>query len=406
MRNTCGLYMAEPNTIALLRETPRVSSVWWLNRYIQASIFEGRESDLTYMPYNSMVLVDYGFINCRTVEDRRLLFDLYKPFFANHESNSMNLHRACMKGRLYEHFTEDLGYRLRRKKFTSSQVYVGPDAQCKVNGIRCASVLGTPFVSKLIRFERKLERVRATIQQTPPPRKRTVEHAGNPNTRALTGPQRSALSTSVTNGYLTLSKLVSSVMYVDLVPSTSSNKSCRYSIESILLAVSKSFSLLSALDHNDNTRVSLKYLSEILFPPFVYGELDQILSPSVNHNLYSYPTFLKDEDSNPTLHVEACVETRPDDDFAEDAPTQQRHQYLLLKPYHYVPIDRIAIPHIPHPRRSELRGVTVVLVALSRYIFPSLNTRRPRAPVKYLSGKIAMSDIVDFPVSGDFEVSP
>lgn len=92
-------------------------SVWDLKEYIKNKIASGKESDKTYSPIPS-VYVDYGFFNCASTEEHRMLVDLYKDFFVlevEEKANSRKLHSACVRGRLFAFFTEDLLFKLEPK---------------------------------------------------------------------------------------------------------------------------------------------------------------------------------------------------------------------------------------------------------------------------------------------------
>lgn len=117
MIKACGIHIVDPYIATFLTETPEpVRSVWWLHQYIENVVTGGHESNPSFMPMNPIILTDYGFMNCKTPEDHRLLIDLYKSFFADMDSDPLALHDACMEGRLFRYFTDDQKCQLRQKK--------------------------------------------------------------------------------------------------------------------------------------------------------------------------------------------------------------------------------------------------------------------------------------------------
>lgn len=111
------LAISDPFVIDVLSGSPNSSkSVWYLKQYIEVKVIHGQESDTTRLPTPS-VAVDYGFLNCTSVEEHRMLVDLYKGFFALEEkANPLELHASCIQGRLFAYFVEDLMFKLKPKK--------------------------------------------------------------------------------------------------------------------------------------------------------------------------------------------------------------------------------------------------------------------------------------------------
>ncbi|KAI0742194.1 hypothetical protein BC629DRAFT_254024 [Irpex lacteus] len=57
--------------------------------------------------------VDYGFSNCANSEKPgKPLFNLYKTFFEMRHADPLKLHAACVEGRLFKFFTEDISIKL------------------------------------------------------------------------------------------------------------------------------------------------------------------------------------------------------------------------------------------------------------------------------------------------------
>lgn len=111
-----GIGITNASITDVLSETPdRNKSVWDLKQFMENKKIHGPE-DTTHHPTRS-VSVDYGFLNCETQEEYKLLFDLYKGFFALRSAEKpLELHRACIQGRLFEYFTQDLKFKIQQKK--------------------------------------------------------------------------------------------------------------------------------------------------------------------------------------------------------------------------------------------------------------------------------------------------
>jgi hypothetical protein len=113
--NKHGLAITDPYVLDLLSSPHFRKSVWDLKTYVEIKTINSPE-DTAVQPENS-VRVDYGFINCKTAEDHKMLFDVYKGFFLLQESaNPIELHNACIEGRLFTYFAKDLGFKLRPTK--------------------------------------------------------------------------------------------------------------------------------------------------------------------------------------------------------------------------------------------------------------------------------------------------
>lgn len=68
-----------------------IPSVWYLQLFTQTSDMDPTRS----------VYVDYGFSNCRTIEEKFALKGVYKKLLETHVDR-MELHAACISGKLYE----------------------------------------------------------------------------------------------------------------------------------------------------------------------------------------------------------------------------------------------------------------------------------------------------------------
>ncbi|KAJ7492114.1 hypothetical protein FB451DRAFT_1021003 [Mycena latifolia] len=93
----------------VLRGSPGVfPSVWYLKQFVMAE--EGNA------PIPS-ITVDYGFMNClNNEEETSLLKDLYTQIFALPRLDPMNLHEACIQGKLYDHVGQLLKLKKRDQK--------------------------------------------------------------------------------------------------------------------------------------------------------------------------------------------------------------------------------------------------------------------------------------------------
>ena len=54
------------------------------------------------------VVGHYGFANCKTLGDVKILRDVYKSFFTIRGANPLELHQACMRGEIYEYLAAKL----------------------------------------------------------------------------------------------------------------------------------------------------------------------------------------------------------------------------------------------------------------------------------------------------------
>ncbi|KAJ3569498.1 hypothetical protein NP233_g5010 [Leucocoprinus birnbaumii] len=86
------------------------NSVWDLKQYIKGKSTPG--VDTSHLQPVPSVMVDYGFINCQRESEHKLLFNVYKRFFDMESADPFQLHGACLEGRLFHYFTEDLGMTL------------------------------------------------------------------------------------------------------------------------------------------------------------------------------------------------------------------------------------------------------------------------------------------------------
>ncbi|KAI9057685.1 hypothetical protein FKP32DRAFT_1598077 [Trametes sanguinea] len=79
--------------------SPRsVKTVWELKNYIDVLV----SSDALSRPQPSPPLkADYGYVNCRTPEERTLLDEAYKRLFMETSADPLELHRACLEGDLF-----------------------------------------------------------------------------------------------------------------------------------------------------------------------------------------------------------------------------------------------------------------------------------------------------------------
>ena len=81
----------------LLRGPSGRKSVWLLKRFIAQEDSAPQASSNMH----PAVVVDYGFMNCRSDSERRQLKRVYKAFFENHNGDPLALHEAAIKGNIH-----------------------------------------------------------------------------------------------------------------------------------------------------------------------------------------------------------------------------------------------------------------------------------------------------------------
>jgi hypothetical protein len=81
-----------PHLEALLNGSMAIS-VWDLKQYVLAT-------DRTLIP---PVMVDYGFVNCKSEEEKMVLKEVYRKFFEPYNADPIKLHKAAIGGRLFEY---------------------------------------------------------------------------------------------------------------------------------------------------------------------------------------------------------------------------------------------------------------------------------------------------------------
>ncbi|KAF9007804.1 hypothetical protein BDZ89DRAFT_1079239 [Hymenopellis radicata] len=94
----CGL--APPHD-GLLRH---LSTVLSTSPHMNYSVWDLKCSILgTDVPPVRSVVADYGFMNCRTQDDREALADVYRAAFGHKDMDEVELHRACLRGETLEY---------------------------------------------------------------------------------------------------------------------------------------------------------------------------------------------------------------------------------------------------------------------------------------------------------------
>lgn len=110
-----GLEITDAYIIDVLASQPGHKTVWSMKQYVENKIINGIED--TEVRPSRAVLVDYGFLNCKTTEEHKLVIDVYRAFFAmKARANPLELHKACIEGRLFAYFAKDLGFKLKPKQ--------------------------------------------------------------------------------------------------------------------------------------------------------------------------------------------------------------------------------------------------------------------------------------------------
>ncbi|KDQ50000.1 hypothetical protein JAAARDRAFT_165152 [Jaapia argillacea MUCL 33604] len=88
---------AFPYLEEVLQGSPHTfKSVWNLKNYVLAQLDE----DELLIP---SIRVDYGFLNCKSTGELAQLKDIYRQVLQRPDANPLELHQACISGRLYQH---------------------------------------------------------------------------------------------------------------------------------------------------------------------------------------------------------------------------------------------------------------------------------------------------------------
>lgn len=90
-------------------------SVWYLKNYIDQLIASRDEDPPIPVP---SVTCDYGYMNCKDPSEKDLLDDMYKHLFTNASINPLELHAACLKGKLLEYVKGFMQLAPSTKKYT------------------------------------------------------------------------------------------------------------------------------------------------------------------------------------------------------------------------------------------------------------------------------------------------
>lgn len=81
-------------------------------------------------PASSIIVADYGFMNCRTQEQRTDLKTLYKQTFVKADADPVKLHEACNEGKIFEYLNSLLRFNKEQKQFFRpllTNLYTMPD---------------------------------------------------------------------------------------------------------------------------------------------------------------------------------------------------------------------------------------------------------------------------------------
>jgi len=90
-----------------------VLSAYYLIQAVYADIF----------PSLPAVLVDYGFLNCKTNEQETCLLGLYQGLIKFTSAKPIELHEACMKGKLADFIVEKFEEMLAKNQLTAGKYY-------------------------------------------------------------------------------------------------------------------------------------------------------------------------------------------------------------------------------------------------------------------------------------------
>lgn len=100
---------ADGDLASVLRTSPHMTlSVWHLKELVYT---DARDAEPV-----PAVVVDYGFMNCKTVQERVDLKGLYKKFFEAHDAKPLELHEAAIAGRLFAHVAKVVKIKNKDKK--------------------------------------------------------------------------------------------------------------------------------------------------------------------------------------------------------------------------------------------------------------------------------------------------
>ncbi|KAF7297393.1 MYND-type domain-containing protein [Mycena indigotica] len=88
---------------------PGFPSVWYLKQHIELGSDSSRQ---TLIP---SIVVDYGFMNCKSDAEYEFLKGIYTKLFERKDVNPVELHNVCVGGKLHQHIT-GLFPELKKKK--------------------------------------------------------------------------------------------------------------------------------------------------------------------------------------------------------------------------------------------------------------------------------------------------
>ncbi|KAJ2973210.1 hypothetical protein NUW54_g12106 [Trametes sanguinea] len=122
----------------VMADSPRsVKTVWELKNYIDILV----SSDALSRPQPSPPLTaDYGYVNCRTPEERTLLDEAYKRLFMETSADPLELHKACLEGDLFRFVGTFVKFAPWAEKYKRLLRNIYPSSTADPGGERCVVV--------------------------------------------------------------------------------------------------------------------------------------------------------------------------------------------------------------------------------------------------------------------------
>jgi hypothetical protein len=115
-----SLEQSGPHLADLLAYAPHTNkSVWNLKQFVIADESDG-------VPVVCPVGIDYGFYNCRTQEQVLQLKKFYKKFFDDSNGDPLELHQACLQGKIYNYVRTTVKLNRSHKRSSFRQLVMNP----------------------------------------------------------------------------------------------------------------------------------------------------------------------------------------------------------------------------------------------------------------------------------------
>jgi hypothetical protein len=96
-----GLPITNRSVLDVLKGSPgSFKSVWWLKDFVCTDDNAAKNANPA-----TPIDVDYGFVNCRNVDEVIALRNVYKQAFSKTEFDPLTLHAACLQGELFRYLS-------------------------------------------------------------------------------------------------------------------------------------------------------------------------------------------------------------------------------------------------------------------------------------------------------------